>query len=449
MPNAVTHRPANKMRPVEATPRRFLALAVPIMLAHITEPLLGLVDTTAIGRLNDVPMLGAVAIGAIFFDFIFWGLGPLRPSTAGLTAQAVGAGSDHDVQLTRYRALMVAALLGSVLIALQGPMTDLALYLLGPSLDVEKAARVYIHIRIWAAPFALANYAILGSFIGCGRTDLGLIVQVAINTGKIILAILLVVVAGYGIAGAAIGTVIADAIGTLLGVLITVRLGGFKGHVALKEVFNGQALKRLLGVNVDIMIRTLALLTAFGFFTSESARHGDITLAANQVLIMVFLIAVYFLDGYATAGEQLCGQALGARDEIGFRKSVSLVLHFSVWTGLALSLGLMGLGKELIQMIAANAEIRDYAENYLLYAALTPLAGALAFAFDGIFIGATWTKAMRNLMMLSLALYFATFAWIGEIGNAGLWISILTFLAVRGIGQWITFPTLARRAFSS
>jgi len=443
----VSEEQTNKAQPVEATARRFLTLAVPIMLAHITEPLLGLVDTTAIGRLNDIPMLGAVAIGAIFFDFIFWGLGSLRPSTAGLTAQAFGAGLDTEVKLTRYRALTVAAALGLILVVLRGPITDLALYLLAPSAEVDRAARIYIMIRIWAAPLALANYAILGSLIGCGRTDLGLVLQVAINVVKVVLAILLVVVAGYGIAGAAIGTLIADGVGTALGLLITARLGGFRGKVFIKDIFNGKAMKRLLVVNVDIMIRTLALLTAFGFFTSQSARQCDVTLAANQVLNMLFLVAVYFLDGYATAGEQLCGQAIGAQDESGFRKSVSLVLHFSFWTGLVLTLGLIGIGNIIIAAIAANADIRDYAGHYLIYAGMTPVAGALAFAFDGIFIGSTWTKAMRNLMLLSLALYFITFAIVGDMGNAGLWISILAFLAIRGIAQSIAFPALARHAF--
>jgi MATE family multidrug resistance protein len=273
------------------------------------------------------------------------------------------------------------------------------------------------------------------------------VLQVAINSVKVVLAVLLVVVAGYGIAGAAIGTLIADGVGTALGLLITARLGGFRGRIAFKNIFNGKAMKRLLVVNVDIMIRTLALLTAFGFFTSQSARHGDVTLAANQVLNMLFLVAVYFLDGYATAGEQLCGQAIGARDETGFRKCVSLVLHFSFWTGLVLSVGLVGIGNIIIAAIAANDEIRDYAGHYLIYAAMTPVAGALAFAFDGIFIGSTWTKAMRNLMLLSLALYFITFAVFDKMGNAGLWISILAFLAVRGIAQAMAFPALARQAF--
>jgi len=437
-----------KARPVEATPRRFLTLAVPIMLAHITEPLLGLVDTAAIGRLNDIPMLGAVAIGAIFFDFMFWGLGSLRPSTAGLTAQAVGAGSDYAVRLTAYRALIVALLLGLAMVLFRNPIIDLALYLLSPGEAVQHAARTYIGIRIWSAPFALANYAILGSLIGRGRTDLGLWLQVSINAVKVTLAILLVAVAGFGIAGAAVGTLLAEAVGTALGFAVMTRLGAFAGPVAFKDLTNPKALRRLLGVNVDIMIRTLALLTAFGFFTSESGRMGDVTLAANQVLNLLFLLSVYFLDGFATAGEQLCGQALGARDESGFRQSVSLVLRFSVLTGLALTGLIFAFGNQLIGLIATHAEIRAYADDYLIYAALTPLAGALAFAFDGIFIGATWTKAMRNLMLLALTLYFAAFAMLSDRGNAGLWIAVLIFLFVRGIGQGLAYPWLVRHAFA-
>ena len=437
----------NKAQPVEATIVRFLTLAIPIMLAHVTEPLLGLVDTAAIGRLNDVPMLGAVAIGAIFFDFIFWGLGSLRPSTAGLTAQAVGAGSGYAVRLTVHRALIVATLLGLLMVLVRGPLIDLALYLLSPGRAVQNAARTYIGIRIWSAPFALANYAILGSLIGRGRTDLGLWLQVSINAVKVVLAVLLVAVAGYGIAGAAIGTLLAEAVGTALGLTALVRLGVFSGSVAFKDLTDPKALKRLLGVNVDIMIRTLALLTAFGFFTSESGRMGDVTLAANQVLNLLFLFSVYFLDGFATAGEQLCGQALGARDENGFRQSVLLVLRFSVLTGLALTGLIFVIGTHLIGLIATHPDIRAYADDYLIYAALTPLAGALAFAFDGIYIGATWTKAMRNLMLLALAIYFLAFTLLSDWGNAGLWIAILIFLFVRGIGQWIAYPTLVRRAF--
>jgi MATE family multidrug resistance protein len=445
----VSEPQVNKPQSVEATARRFLTLAVPIMLAHITEPLLGLVDTIAIGRLNDIPMLGAVAIGAVFFDFIFWGLGSLRPSTAGLTAQAFGAGSAVEVRLTLYRALTLSAILGLILIIMHSPISDLALYLLAPSAEVNRAARIYITIRIWAAPFAFANYAILGSLIGRGRTDIGLILQVAINSINVVLAILLVIVAGFGIEGAAVSALIGDAVGSAIGLSIIARLGGFSGKIALKDIFNGTALKRLLVVNVDIMIRAFALLTAFGFFTSQSARLGDITLAANQVLNMIFLVSVYFLDGYATAGEQLCGQAIGARDEADFRKSVFLVVNFSFWTGLVLTVGLIIFGNVVIAGMAANMEIRDYAGQYLIYAAMTPVAGALAFAFDGIYIGSTWTKAMRNLMLLSLALYFVVFALVGEMGNSGLWISILAFLLARGIAQALAYPVLARRAFSA
>ena len=437
-----------KARPVEATPRRFLTLAVPIMLAHVTEPFLGLVDTVTIGRLNDVPMLGAVAIGAVFFDFVFWGLGSLRPSTAGLTAQAVGAGSDYAVRLTAYRALVVAILLGTLMVVFRGPILDFALFLLSPSQAVQNGARIYIGIRMWSAPFALANYVILGSLIGRGRTDIGLWLQVSINGAKMALTIVLVSAEGYGLAGAATGTVIADALGTVLGLAVMARLGVFSRPVALKDLADAKALRRLLVVNVDIMIRTLALLAAFGVFTAASGQMGDVTLAANQVLEHLFAVSVYFLDGFATAGEQLCGQSLGARDERGFRHSVALVLRFSVLTGLALTLLIYAFGETLIGLIATNPEVRSYAGQYLIYAALTPLAGALAFAFDGIFIGATWTKAMRNLMLLALAIYFAAFGLLSDWGNAGLWIAILIFLFVRGVGQGIAYPWLVRRAFT-
>ena len=427
---------------------RFLTLAIPIMLAHVTEPFLGLVDTVSIGRLNDVPMLGAVAIGAVFFDFVFWGLGSLRPSTAGLTAQAVGEGSDYRVRLTAYRAFAVALVLGLLLVIFRIPILDLALFLLSPSDAVQNAARIYIGIRMWSAPFALANYVILGSLIGRGRTDIGLGLQVAINGAKMALTIVLVSGEGYGLAGAAIGTVIADALGTTLGLVMMARLGVFSGPIAFKDIADATALKRLLGVNADIMIRTLALLAAFGVFTAASARMGDVTLAANQVLEHLFAISVYFLDGFATAGEQLCGQSLGARDERGFRRSVALVLRFSVITGLILTLLIYAFGETLIGLIATNPDVRSYAGHYLIYAALTPFAGAMAFAFDGIFIGATWTKAMRNLMLVALAFYFVAFAIVKDWGNPGLWIAILIFLSVRGIGQLIAYPWLVKRAFA-
>jgi MATE family multidrug resistance protein len=434
-------------RPVEATLLRVVTLAAPMMLAHLTEPLLGLVDAAVIGRLGQVHLLGAVALGAIVFDILFWGLGSLRLSTAGLTAQAHGAGDDREVSRALARAFALAGLLGVLLIVLQLPIMAVAFTLMDASPAVTEAARTYISVRIWSAPFALANYAVLGSLIGRGRTDLGLALQVFINLTKIGLTLVAVPVLGLGIAGAASATVAAELVGAAAGIAVLVRIGGLPRGLGLREVLQAAPMRRMLLVNRDIAIRSVTLLVAFGFFTSQGARAGDLTLAANAVLYNLFLFGSYFLDGFATAAEQLCGQALGARQEDAFRKVVRIVLWLSLGTGLAVGAALLTGGGAFIDFVSTNPEVRQAARQFLPFAALTPLVGAAAFAFDGIYIGATWTRAMRDLMLLSFALYLAVFYTTTGWSNAGLWSAFICFLGVRGVGQAILYPRLAARAF--
>jgi MATE family multidrug resistance protein len=434
-------------RPIEASIVRVVALAAPMMLAHLTEPLLGIVDSAVIGRLGQVPLLGAVALGAIVFDILFWGLGSLRLSTAGLTAQAHGAGDDREVSRALARAFALAGALGLLLIALQAPIMKLAFSLMDASPAVTEAARTYISVRIWSAPFALANYAILGSLIGRGRTDLGLALQVFINLTKIGLTLIAVPLLGLGIAGAAFATVAAEIVGAAAGVALLARIAGLPRGLGLGEILDPAALRRMLLVNRDVAIRSVTLLVAFGFFTSQGARAGDLTLAANAVLYNLFLFGSYFLDGFATAAEQLCGQALGARQEAAFRKVVKIVLALSVGTGLFVWGSLFWGGGAFIDAVTTSAEVREAARRFLPFAALTPLAGAMAFAFDGIYIGATWTRAMRDLMLASFALYMAAFYLTTGWSNAGLWTAFLCFLGVRGIGQAALYPRLAARAF--
>lgn len=317
-------------RPIEATHRRFVLIALPMMLSHVTTPLLGLVDATVIGRLGEAKLLGAVALGAVIFDFLFWAFGALRMGTAGLTAQAYGAGAEREIDAALARALVVAGVVGLALIALQQPIAAAAFSLFGASEGVTEAASTYVLIRIWAAPFTLANYAILGSVIGRARTDLGLLIQIVINVVNILLSILFVMGLGLGVAGAALATVVAEIGGVILGLVVLTRLGAKPFAVPRALVFDGAAMRRMLAVNGDIMIRTIALLSAFAFFTAQGARAGDTTLAANAVLMNLFLTGGYFLDGFATAAEQLCGQALGARDERGFRRIVVLALGWSL-----------------------------------------------------------------------------------------------------------------------
>lgn len=436
-----------RARPVEATPRRILAISAPMMLAHMTEPLLGLVDAAVIGRLGSVPLLGAVAVGAIIFDILFWGLGSLRLSTAALTAQAHGAGDDRETRRAIARALTLALGLGLALIALQVPIMAVAFRLMEASPAVSDAARAYVSVRIWSAPFALANYAILGSLIGRARTGLGLGLQVVINLTKIGFTLVAVPLLHLGLPGAAGATVAAEIVGTLAGLAVLCRAGGLPLDVSRREILRPEALRRMLLVNRDVAIRSITLLVAFAFFTAQGARAGDLTLAANAVLYNIFLFGSYFLDGFATAAEQLCGQALGARDETGFRTVVRLVLVMSIATGFGVFLAVRLGGGAFVDLVSTSAEVRDAARAFLPYAALAPFIGAAAFAFDGIYVGATWTRWMRNLMLISFALYLGTFYLGSGWSNAGLWTAFLTFLGARGFGQAVLYPRLAARSF--
>jgi MATE family multidrug resistance protein len=436
-------------RRIEVTHGRMLRIALPMTLSHVTTPLLGLVDATVIGRLGEAHLLGAVALGAVIFDFLFWSFGSLRMATAGLTAQAVGAGDGREVDRTLARALAVAAAAGLALVLLQWPIAAAAFAFAGASDAVTDALVTYFAIRIWAAPFSLANYVILGSTLGRARADLGLVLQVAINLANILLTTVLVIGFGLGIAGAAIGTLLAEMAGVGLGFVILRRLGSNPFAVRLDEVFDRAAMMRTLVVNRDIMIRTMALLLAFAIFSAQGARSGDVTLAANAVLYNMFLIGGFFLDGFATAAETLCGQAAGARDERAFRRAVSLSLLWSLGFGLAVSLVFLASGGWFIDFVSTNEEVRSQARAHLVFAALTPLVGAAAFAFDGIYIGATWTRPMRDLMLAAFAAYAVVLGVAQELGNTGLWLSFLVFLAVRGLGQAVLCPRLTRRAFQT
>ncbi|EIM28740.1 MATE family efflux transporter [Microvirga lotononidis] len=436
-------------RRLDISHRRILLLALPMTLSHVTTPLLGLVDATVIGRLGEAHLLGAVALGAVIFDFVFWSFGSLRMATAGLTAQATGAGNRHEVDLTLARAFLVAGVTGVLLILLQWPIATLAFSMAGASPAVTEALSTYFFIRIWAAPFTLANYVILGSTLGRGRTDLGLLLQVAINVANIVFTMALVLGFGLGIAGAAIGTALAEVVGVGLGIVVLRRLGSNPLAVTRHEVLNRTAMVQTLAMNRDIMIRNVALILAFSIFSALGARSGDVTLAANAVLYNMFLIGGYFLDGFATAAETLCGQCIGARDERGFRRAIRLSLGWCIGFGFAVSsLFLIG-GGVFIDFVSTNPDVRAYAREYLVFAALTPFFGAAAFAFDGIYTGATWTRSMRDLMVIALIAYGAILLVAHDLGNTALWIALLTFLSARGLGQFILYPRLAKKTFAS
>jgi MATE family multidrug resistance protein len=429
------------------TNARVFAIAGPAMLANLTTPLLGLVGTAAIGRLGEAYLLGGIAVAAIAFDFIFWLFGFLRMGTVALTAQALGAGEATEQRAVLARALLIAAAIGLLLIALQAPLAAGTFALMGGSDAVTDAAKVYFFIRIWAAPFALANFAVLGWLIGLARAGLALGLQMFINVVNMALTVTLVLGFGLGIAGAAIAAAVAETSGLVVGLVVAWRMLGDNHGLNAANVLDRAKLMRTLAVNRDIMIRTAALIAAFAFFTAQGARGGDVTLAANAVLHNFTLIGSFFLDGMATAAEQICGHAVGARERTAFARATRLALAWGFGFGIALSAIFLAGGGLLINAMTTSEEVRVAAREFMLLAALAPAMGVGAYIYDGIYIGATWARAMRNLMLAALAIYLAAWWALSGYGNAGLWLALLAFLAVRGLLQAAQYPLLERATF--
>jgi len=419
------------------------------MVANLTTPLIGIVSTIAIGRLGDATLLGGVAIASVTFDCLFWLFGFLRMSTLAFTAQSLGAGETQELRAHLVRGFVVAALIGASLIVLQIPLAAILLGAMGSSEGVTRAAKIYFTIRIWSAPLVLANYVVLGWLIGQARAKLALTVQIAINVINMAATILLVLVLDAGIAGAAIAAVVAEAAGLVLGVLIARRLTYGKPAVPRAALLDRAKLMRMLTVNRDIMIRTAALISAFLFFTGQGARAGDVTLAANAVLNNFLLISAFFLDGLANAAEQLCGRAYGAGDRAVFSSAVRLVILWGFGFALAVTAAFALLGPMLIDIMTASEDVRHSARDYLWFVVLAPMLGVFAFAYDGIFIGATWAREMRNLMVLSLLIFLAAWLALRSFGNAGLWGALLVHYAARGGLQALRYPALLNASFAS
>jgi MATE family, multidrug efflux pump len=434
--------------PSRITTEQVFAIAGPAMAANLTTPLIGIVSTIAIGRLREATLLGGVAMASVIFDCLFWLFAFLRMSTVAFTAQALGAGEIQELRALLARGFIVAAVVGGCLIALQIPLAAVLFGAMGGSEGVTRAAKVYFAIRIWSAPLALANYVVLGWLIGQALATRALCVQIAINLINMAATVLLVLVFDLGIAGAAVAACIAEAAGLGLGVVIARRLSHGEFAVPRATLFDRAKLMRMLGVNRDIMIRTAALIAAFLFFTAQGARAGDVTLAANAVLNNFLLISAFFLDGLANAAEQLCGRAYGARDRNGFSSATRLVVLWGFAFALAVSATYALFGPALIDIMTASEAVRRGARDDLWFVVAAPLLGVFAFAYDGVFIGATWARDMRNLMVLSLLIFLGGWLALRSFGNSGLWGALLLFYAARGGLQALRYPALLRSSFT-
>jgi len=415
-------------------------------LASATTPLLGVIATAAIGRLGQASLLGAVAMASVVFDCLFWLFGFLRMGTVALTAQALGARDLGEERATLIRALLVAVVIGIAVILLQWPLAALVFRLLGASAEVTRAAELYFYVRVWSSPFVLANFVLLGWLIGLARANTALTLQVLVNVVNLAATVTFVLYVGFGVTGAAFAAVLAEAIGMIVGLTIAFRLVG-AALPAPASILDRSRLKRLFLVNRDIFIRTAALIIAWGFFTAQGARSGDVVLAANSVLHNLMLVGAFFLDGFASAAQQLCGRAVGARDEASFRRAVRLTMSWGFGFGVVTTVLTLAVGPWLIDVMTASADVRVVARDYLLYAALASVIGVFAFAYDGIYVGATWTRDMRNLMIVSLALYLGVWWMLRPFDNTGLWLAILIYFGARGALQALRYPSLARATF--
>jgi MATE family multidrug resistance protein len=383
----------------------------------------------------------------VAFDCVFWLFGFLRMATVAFTAQALGAGDRVEIRAILLRALLLGAMIGVALIALRTPLATLIFTAMGGSDAVTAAATSYFHIRLWSAPFMLGNYVILGWLVGQARTGIALAIQVGINLLNMALTIVFVLIIGWGIEGAAIATVIAETTGFIAGLAVAWYLLGGNLHVPHTRLFDRTRWLRMLAVNRDIMIRTAALIGGFLFFTAQGARAGDQVLAANAVLYNFLMIGSFFLDGLANAAEQLCGQSFGARDRAQFVQAVKLVLLWSVGFGVAVTLLFIVTGDQLIDLITTSPDVRIAAREFMVLAALAPACGVLAYCFDGVYIGASWARDMRNLMLVAFVAYIAAWVLLLPFGNSGLWSALLIFLAARGVLQGLRYPALVQAAF--
>ncbi|MEF2552893.1 MATE family efflux transporter [Aurantimonas sp. A2-1-M11] len=436
------------MRPFAVTHRDVWKITLPMTLAFLTTPLIGLTDTAVVGRIGDATALGGLAVGALIFDFAFATFNFLRSGTTGLTAQAAGEENGREIQAVFWRAVVLSLAIGAGLILAEPLITGLGLLAIAPGPGVVAATGLYVFVRMFSAPFAFLNYAILGHVLGSGRGGLGLALQVVVNGTNIALSILFGLVMEYGIAGVAFGTICGEAIGALVGLVVVVARFDGRDRPSRARVFERRGFVRMIAVNRDIMIRSFCLLGAFMLFARLGAQFGTLVLAANGILMNFFAVGGYFLDGMATASEQLVGRAVGARYRPAFDRAVRLTMFWGIILSLGLSAVFLFGGTWLIAGLMTDEAVRGMASDYLLFAALTPAAGALAFIMDGVFIGATWSRTMRDMMIVSfLAFAAAAHALTPLFGNAGLWAALLGFLGLRGISLLALVPRRRAETF--
>jgi MATE family multidrug resistance protein len=416
------------------------------VLANATVPILGAVDTGVVGQMGAAAPIGAVGVGAIVLASVYWIFGFLRMGTTGLAAQAIGTGDRAEAGAILARALGIAGLAGLALIALQAPLVWAAFRLAPASAEVEGLARSYLAIRIWGAPATIGLYALTGWLIAAERTRAVLVLQLWINGLNIGLDLWFVLGLGWGVPGVAVASLIAEWTGLALGLWLCRGAFATAQWRAPGRLLDRARLARMLAVNGDIMVRSVLLQGSFTAFVFVGAGFGDTALAANQVLFQFLAISAYALDGFAFAAEALVGRAVGARSVAGLRRAGVLASLWGLVAALALAGAVWAGGPWLIDLMATDEAVRAAAGGLLPWVVAAILTSLAAYMLDGIFIGATETRAMRNAMVVSVAVYALAVAVLtAAFGNPGLWAALIVLSLTRAATLGRAYPALERR----
>lgn len=418
--------------------RRILRLAVPSILANITTPLLALIDTAIAGHLGSERYLAAIAVGGVMFNMLYWFFSFLRAGTSGLSAQACGAGDPSALALVLGRSLLVALTAGALMILFQEGIFKMMVWFLEAKPPVSSLASVYFHLLIWGAPAVLGNYAMAGWFLGMQNSRMMLWVSLIINVVNIVTSLTLVYLLDMGIAGIAAGTLVAQWTGFGAGFLF---LKGYRmPRPKWADIFRWNELRRFFSVNVDVMLRTVCLIAVTLWFTRAGSVQGPLILAVNTLLMQLFLLFSYMMDGVAFAGEALVGRYVGARDLQHVHLCVKrLFVWGAAWALLFTLVYFLG-GEGILDLLSDDAGVRSAAHEYFVWALTIPLAGFAAFAWDGVYIGATLTRRLLVSMAGACATFFLLYYLLVPVmHNHGLWLAFIAYLAMRGILQTLLF----------
>ena len=425
------------------THKRVLGVAIPIVLANATIPILGAVDTGVVGQMGLAVPIGAVGIGAIIISAIYWMFGFLRMGTTGLTAQAIGSNNQSETSALLVRGIIIGLVAGLILILIQIPLFSGALGLAPASQEVEALANEYLNIRVFSAPAAIAIFGITGWLIAKERTRAVLLLMLLVNSVNITLDFIFVLKFGWGVEGVAFATLIAEWLGLFYGLWLAregFNNGYWKNWV---QILDRARLLQMAKVNSDILIRSVLLEIGFVSFLFLGSSFDDATLAANQVLVQFLNITAYAMDGFAFAAEALVGQALGAKNRALFRRSAVMTSQWGFGSVVVMAFAFYVFGNTIINVMTTAEDVRIVSYEYLPWMVLAPLVGAAAWMLDGIFIGATRTADMRNMMFISFCIYLIALSiLLPTFGNHGLWASLIIFSIARGVTLGIKYPKL-------